>query len=179
MPLAPELIVDAFAGLEGGAQDARIGADGKRVFVAGHAAGQDHKTARTVALWKRLGAPGRGAARLARLDPDLEDAGGFRLQIIFGMADAAARAHHLHVTGFGAAMIAHAVAMSDGALTDISDDFHVGMGMGRKSRVRLDLVVIPDPERAPAHAGRVIIIGEGKMMLGVEPAMVCATQAGE
>ena len=53
------------------------------------------------------------------------------------------------------------------------------MRMRRKAGVRRDLVVVPDAQRADAHALRIIIIGEGEMVLGIEPAMVGAAQAFE
>ena len=46
------------------------------------------KTAGSVRLGKRLGAPGRLAAAPARLDPDLEERGRHRLAVVLGVADA-------------------------------------------------------------------------------------------
>jgi len=88
------------------------------------------------------------------------------------VADAGARAHYLHIARFGAALVAQAVLVGDGAFTDIGDDFHVGVGMGRETRAGGDGVVVPHPQRAPAHAGRIVVAGEGKVVLGIEPAVV-------
>ena len=68
------------------------------------------------------------------------------------VADPGAGAHHLHVASFGAPLVAEAVRMGYGALAHIGDDLHVGVGVRRKARMRRDLVVVPHPERAPAHA---------------------------
>src|SRR3546814_19890412 len=54
----------------------------------------------------------------------------------------------------------------------ISDDLHVGMGMRRKPGTSGDGVVVPHPDRAPTHAGGIIIIREGEMMAGVKPAKI-------
>jgi len=51
-------------------------------------------------------------------------------------------------------------------------------GCGGKP-VRCDLVVVPDAQRAPAHALRIAVVGKGEMVAGVEPAVVAAAQAVE
>ena len=86
-----ELVFGGVAGFERGAEHARLGADGKRVAVAGKAAGERYEMPRPVRSWEGLGAPGRLAASLVRLDPDLEQRGRHRLAIIFRMTDARAR----------------------------------------------------------------------------------------
>ncbi len=50
---------------------------------------------------------------------------GLGLEIILGMADARARAHHLDVAGLGAALVAQTVLVRDRTLADIGDDLHV------------------------------------------------------
>src|SRR5690606_27342446 len=78
-----------------------------------------------------------------------------------------------------AALVAHAVLVGDRALADIGDDFHVRMRMRRKAGARLDGVVVPHPQRAPVDARRIVVLGEGEMMPGVEPAVVGSTEACE
>ena len=53
------------------------------------------------------------------------------------------------------------------------------MRMRREAGIRRDLVVIPHPDRAPAHALRIVIAGEREVVLGLEPAVVGAAQALE
>src|SRR5260221_8523837 len=95
------------------------------------------------------------------------------------MADAGASTHHLHVAGFGAALVAEIILVGDGTLPDIGDDLHIRMGMGRKARVRGDLIVIPDPEGAPAHPFRVVISREGEVVFRLQPTVVGAAQTVE
>src|SRR5262249_38404792 len=143
------------------------------------AARENHEAARPVALGKGSGAPRWLAAVAARLDPNLEDAGRFGLAIVLGVPDAAARAHHLHVAGLRASLVAEAVLMGDGAVGHIGDDLHVGVGMRGKAGLRRDLVVVPHPQRAPAHALGIVVPSEGEMVLGLEPAMVRAAELFE
>src|SRR3546814_17053998 len=51
--------------------------------------------------------------------------------------------------------------------------------MRGKAGLRRDGVVVPDPQRAPAHAIGVVIAREGEMVAGVEPAVVGMAQAVE
>src|SRR3546814_12144678 len=69
--------------------------------------------------------------------------------------------------------------MADRAGADIGDDFHVAVRMRGKAGLRRDGVVVPDPQRAPAHAIGVVIAREGEMVAGVEPAVVGMAQAVE
>jgi hypothetical protein len=140
-----ESVFGGLAGFQRGGQHAGVGADRQRIIVGGKTAGDGDELAGAVGLGKRLRAPGRLPALLRRHDPDLEDLGRDRLQIVFGVADAGPRAHHLHVAGFGASLVAERVLMGDGTFAHIGDDLHVGMGMRRKAGVRRDLVVVPDP----------------------------------
>ncbi|MNT19068.1 hypothetical protein D3C72_1543050 [compost metagenome] len=95
------------------------------------------------------------------------------------MGDAGARAHHLHVAGLGAALVAQVVLVGDGPLADVGDDFHVLVRVRREAGLGGDLVVVPDAQLAPAHPLAVVVAGEGEMVTGIEPAVVGATQFGE
>jgi len=67
----------------------------------------------------------------------------------------------------------------DRAGANVSDDFHVAMGMRREAAPGRDPVVVPDSDRAPAHAGGIVIAGEGKVMAGIKPAVVGMAKAAE
>jgi hypothetical protein len=92
------------------------------------------------------------------------------------MANPASRTHYLNITSFGTTFISKAVLVGDRPGADIGHNFHIGMRMRRETRLGLDDVVIPDADRAPIHAGWVIIIRERKMVVGVKPSMICCAQ---
>lgn len=78
------------------------------------------------------------------------------------MDDAGTGAHHLHVAGLGAALVAQAVLVGDRAFADIGNDLHVAVRVRREAAAGGDLVIVPDPQAAPVLALRVIVVGEGK-----------------
>ena len=169
---------DRLAGLDRRAKDPCVGIDGERAIV-GIAAGEQLEAPFARFLGERHRPPARAAPRPVGLDPDLEQGRLLVLQIIFGVGDAGPGAHHLHVAGAGAALVAHRILVGDRAGADVGDDFHVAVRMRRKAALRGDLVVVPDADPAPAHAGRVVIIGEGEMVAGIEPAVVGVAEAVE
>ena len=66
--------------------------------------------------------------------------------------------------------------MGDGTGAHIGDDFHVPVRMRREARLRGDDIVVPHPQIAPVHAGRVVVLRKGEVMTGIEPAMVSTTK---
>ena len=95
------------------------------------------------------------------------------------MHDALARAHHLDVAGLGAAAIAQMVLVADRAAADIGDDLHVPVAVHGKAAAGLDRVVVPDPQRAEAHAVRVMVVGETEMVARLEPVDIHPAQGVE
>src|ERR1700712_4329646 len=87
------------------------------------------------------------------------------------MLHAGPGAHVLELTGPDDARAARAVAVSEGAGNDIADDLHVAMRMGGKPRAGRDMVLVDDPQGAELHVLRVVVIGKGKGVPGVEPAV--------
>ncbi len=69
--------------------------------------------------------------------------------------------------------------MRDRTAAHVSDDFHVAVGVRRKTRMRCDSVVVPHADRAPAHALRIVIIGEAEVMACIEPAVIGVAKRGE
>src|SRR3546814_11021399 len=63
----------------------------------------------------------------------------------------------LPISRLGSPCVAQAVLMRNGALTDISDGFHVLVGMPRETAAGGNLVIIPNPDCAPTHARRITI----------------------
>ena len=68
-----------------------------------------------------------------RLNPDLEDARRPRIKIELSLPNTGACAHHLNVAGNDATRAPDVVAMTHGAVADISDDFHVGVSVRREA----------------------------------------------
>jgi hypothetical protein len=81
------------------------------------------------------------------------------------MLDAGTCADHLNIAGSDASLIPLAVAMTHRTVADISDDFHVGMGVRWETAVWCDLVVVPHAQRTPPGP----VKRGGEMMLGFEP----------
>ena len=51
--------------------------------------------------------------------------------------------------------------------------------MRREAGAGLDPIVVPDADRAPAHPGRVMIVGEAEVVAGVQPAVVGVAERSE
>jgi hypothetical protein len=73
-------------------------------------------------------------------------------------------------------VIAEAVLVGDGAAAHVGDDFHVLVRVRGKAGLRGNDVVVPHPQAAPVHARRVMVLGEGKMVPGVQPAVPGTSQ---
>jgi hypothetical protein len=95
------------------------------------------------------------------------------------MLDALAGAHHLDLARFGAALVAEMVLVRDRAFDHVGHDLHVAMGMRREAGLRRDAVVVPHAQAAPVHALGIAVLGEAKMEVGVEPAVVRLAQLRE
>src|SRR5262249_35042804 len=139
---------------------AGVGADRQCFIVGCRATGERHEAPSPIRFWEWLGTPGRFAPLVARHDPDLEDFGGLWLTVVFGVLDAAAGAHHLHVARFGTPSVTEAVLVGNGALPHIGNDFHIGVWVRRKAALRRDLVVVPNAHTAPMHPLRIMVIRE-------------------
>ena len=173
----------ALARLDRRSQHPGIGTDGQspfaRVVIVRHAARQRDEGTRARLLGELARAPAGLAAAGIGDDPDLEQRGGLVLEVELRVRDTRPCAHHLHVARFGAAFVAHRIAVRDRAGADIGDDFHVGMRVGRKAGLGRDGVIVPDAQRAPVDAGRIMVAREGKMVVCIEPAVVGGAEGVE
>jgi len=85
----------------------------------------------------------------------------FALGVVeLAVLDATARAHALHIAGWDAFDIPHAVLMGQIARQDITDDFHVAVAVCAKAGPWRNAVFVDDPKVAKAHVGRVKIMGK-------------------
>src|SRR5229473_766466 len=105
--------------------------------------------------------------------PDLVQVHGFSGRVIeLAVAHAGAGRHALQFAGPDGGTVAHAVLVLQAAIQDIRDNFHIAVTVHAEALAWLHAVFIHDPERAKAHLPGVIIIGEGKGVVGVKPAVV-------
>ncbi|MOA25667.1 hypothetical protein D3C78_1464070 [compost metagenome] len=95
------------------------------------------------------------------------------------MGDPGTGAHDLDVARFGPALVAQVVLVGNGAFTDIGDDFHVPVRVLREAGAGSDHVVIPDPQVAPVHALWIVVFGERKMVMRIQPAVVSTAKGFE
>jgi hypothetical protein len=167
VPSFAKRIFDRLADLELGPQHAGTRANGQCVDVAFEAASEGHKTSGAIFLGKRLRPPGRRAAVGVRGDPNLENQRWHLFRVVFGVPDAGPGTHNLDVSRFGFAFVAETIPVCHRSLTHECDDFHVGVRMRRKVRMRSDLIVIPDTQGAPAPPGMTVPRSEGKVPLGL------------
>jgi len=65
--------------------------------------------------------------------------------------------------------VAHAVLVLEGTFEHVADDLHVAMPVGAEALTGRDAVLVDHPERTEPHVGRVVVIGEGEAVAGVEP----------
>lgn len=173
-PEAPtwgEVVVGGFSGLEAESIDEGVLLDGGGVVAA---VGGDEES---------LGLAGDGGVRgpvgvgwlesaLAGLDPDLQEVGGFGGGgVEFRVGDAGAGAHELDLSWDQGAGVAERVLVGEASGEDVGEDFHVPVGVGGEAAAWGDMVVIDDAERAEAHVGRVVVIGEGEGVTAFEPAV--------
>ena len=68
--------------------------------------------------------------------------------------------------------IAHAVAVLERALEDVGDDFHVKVRMLAKTLARRDTIFVHHAKRAEAHVAGIVIIGERKRVIRVQPSVI-------
>lgn len=66
--------------------------------------------------------------------------------------------------------------MGDRTFPNLGDDLHVLVGVQGESGLRLDGVVIPDAQLPPVHPIAIGIGGEGKVVLGVQPAVIVTAE---
>ena len=129
------------------------------------------KFARAI-LRERALLPARSPVAFAWQYPDLEDFAVLVRVVAFRMHHAGARAHDLHVASSRAADVSKVVAVGDGPGPHVGDDFHVAVRMHSEARVRRDAIVVPHAKRPEVHARVVAVLGEGEMVMRVEPTVV-------
>jgi hypothetical protein len=85
---------------------------------------------------------------------------------------AAPGAHALNIARRDALDVAHAVLVRQVALQHVADDLHVAMAVRTEARAGRDAVFVDDAQVAPAHVGRVDILGKREAVIRLEPAVI-------
>src|SRR5262249_12420707 len=114
-----------------------------------------------------------------RLDPDLQKVRHARLLVVeLAVPHAATRAHPLHVPRDDGRAVAHGILVAKRALQDVAQDLHIAVAMGAEARAGLYAVLVDDAQGAVAHVTRVVVVGEGKAVVGIEPAVIGVATLG-
>src|SRR5690606_12003744 len=109
-------------------------------------------------------------------DPDLEQMGSLiGAGIALTVTNAGTSAHTLHVAGADHRYIAQIVAMLDLSFDDNRHDLHVLVTMLREASPGYDEVLVEHPKVAETHIFRVVVIGEGKAVPGINLSALMAT----
>jgi len=108
-----------------------------------------------------------------RQDPDLQEMRGLlRRMVELAVLHAPAGAHALHVAGRDGLDVAHGVLVGQFAFEHVTDDLHVAVAMPAEALAGRHPVLVDHPQVAEAHVFPVVVIGKGKTVLRLEPAMV-------
>lgn len=113
------------------------------------------------------------AARVVGLDPDLQELGrGVGRGVELGVFDTIAGRHVLEFARLDGAAVSEGILVAEFPRNDVGEDFHRAMRMGAEALPGRDGVLVDDAERFEAPVIGMIVSGEGKGMVGIEPAMV-------
>src|SRR5690606_12347102 len=108
-----------------------------------------------------------------RQHPHLQEVRTLGLRAVeLAVRDAGAGRHQLHLAGVQARAVAHAVLVLEHALEHVGDVLHVLVAVRAEAAARLHAVLVDHAQDAEAHRVRVVPVGEGEGVPGVEPAVV-------
>src|SRR5262249_22296323 len=93
-------------------------------------------------------------------------------RIRFAVADAGSGRHALELPRPDDRAIAQAVLMGERSLKDVGQNLHIGMSLSRESLAGRDAVLVDHAKTAKPHELRVVIVGKGKRVVGLQPSVV-------
>ena len=64
------------------------------------------------------------------------------------------------------------------AFEDVGEDLHVAVAVRAEALARGDAVVVDHPQRPEVHPLRVVVVGEGEGVIGLEPAVIEESAVG-
>ena len=91
------------------------------------------------------------------------------------MADPGSGRHTLDFAGANGRTVAHAVLVAEFAFDDVRHDFHIPVGVGRKTAALGKAVVVDDSQLAKTHMFRIVVIGEREAWPGLQPTVIGKT----
>lgn len=113
---------------------------------------------------------------LIRLGPDLEEVAlVVEIPIIFRVADARASAGELDFAALEILQVPHAVLVLECSIDNVGKDEEFGMGMRAKTCAGLDSILVDHTKGSPALVFSIIVGGERKRVVRVQPVMVSVT----
>lgn len=98
-----------------------------------------------------------------------------RRRIGFAVRDATPSAHALDVARADDGAVAHAIFVFQLAGEDKRHDFHVAVRVRRKTRARRYRVLIDDAKGAKMSVRGILVVAEGKGVIGFQPAEIKMT----
>src|ERR1700722_7564206 len=93
-------------------------------------------------------------------------------RVELAMHNARAGGHALDLIRSERLLMAHAVLMRQRTLGDVGEDFHIAMGVHAEALAGSHAVFIDHTQAAETHELGVVIAGERKRMITIEPAMI-------
>src|SRR6476661_7054912 len=96
-------------------------------------------------------------------------------RVEFAMLHPCAGAHPLNVAGANNGTITHTVLMGKGSVQHVADDFHIAVTVRAETASRLDGIVIDYAQRAKLNMLGIVVVGEGKAVPGIQPAVIRVT----
>ena len=88
------------------------------------------------------------------------------------MLNAGSRRDALHLASFHHCAVSHAVLVLERAADNVTDDFEIAMRMRAETLAPLHAVFVDHPQAAESDVLRVVVIGEGKRVMTVQPAVI-------
>ena len=112
-------------------------------------------------------------------NPNLKQGARIRFTaVVFRMGNTGTGAHSLNFTRVQLFPVAHGIRMFQYTGQRYGDDFHVVVGMRTKTHSRCNPIVVPNAQATKIYLFRIVPAGEGKRMIGLQPAVVCVTASG-
>src|SRR5262249_50332928 len=106
-------------------------------------------------------------------NPDLQEVHELRTRVVeLAVGDAGPGAHPLNLPRTDDRARTEAVLVLERPIEHVGDDLHVPVRVSAEALARLHAVLVDHAKRTEAHELCVVVVGEGKRMVALEPAML-------